>query len=537
MVTMASREVTERLYTAVSQEIAKSNRWGDTQVHLVSHLVVDGIIAEDAQSYPSSHPKLYILNLPKQSGGRSYFYSYDEEVKSCPGQLWVSDKPYAWVDLTANTSRYGPGTGGKGQVFSHSVPRLDQYPATRRHQAILPDLAALSWSACQHLVWPPLQTSDLPVYREVHVQVMYIYQTLLRPLATVDISHIRSQLEGLGQKVVVEEHMVSFAHCDLCVTAYTRALKSHTGRAPGREFRVESSHFLDTSELQHWLGKYRDWIMAEAGLKTENPREAAVHFLPVFVYQLRNKNEVVMLDGWRQAAALEGPLVVAVQSAGDSPEIMASHFWCQEQNVRRDVNSVTQAVLAAVLQAGWGVADTSLSWSPASGQEFNYLWSLGQSPFSPLSTLSSISFAQKGAAMRNLVMVAINDSLSDAIEVLEGVVSLGGGRPVSSFLTERQQRNFHMRVALLEYKLDQSLNLMQLRQYATALNYATSMEHDARALLQLGKRLSRAVESELKCELSHQWFLWFLPAGSMMITILAIAYRVRLRERMNDRII
>jgi len=34
----------------------------------------------------------------------------------CPGSLWVADKRYAWFDLTANLTFYGPGPGGKGQV-------------------------------------------------------------------------------------------------------------------------------------------------------------------------------------------------------------------------------------------------------------------------------------------------------------------------------------------------------------------------------------------------------------------------------------
>lgn len=34
----------------------------------------------------------------------------------CPGSLWVADKRFAWFDLTANLTFYGPGPGGKGQV-------------------------------------------------------------------------------------------------------------------------------------------------------------------------------------------------------------------------------------------------------------------------------------------------------------------------------------------------------------------------------------------------------------------------------------
>jgi hypothetical protein len=61
----------------------------------------------------------------------------------------VSDKRYAWFDLTANLTFYGPGPGGKGQVFAHSTPILKHYKPQDVHRAIVPDLAALVWSACQ----------------------------------------------------------------------------------------------------------------------------------------------------------------------------------------------------------------------------------------------------------------------------------------------------------------------------------------------------------------------------------------------------
>ena len=61
----------------------------------------------------------------------------------------MSKKRYAWYDLSANITFLGPGPGGKGHVFQHSVPVLKHYKADSIGRAILPDLAALVWSACQ----------------------------------------------------------------------------------------------------------------------------------------------------------------------------------------------------------------------------------------------------------------------------------------------------------------------------------------------------------------------------------------------------
>lgn len=38
----------------------------------------------------------------------------------CPGSLWVADQRFAWFDLTANLTFYGPGPGGKGQVGGYT---------------------------------------------------------------------------------------------------------------------------------------------------------------------------------------------------------------------------------------------------------------------------------------------------------------------------------------------------------------------------------------------------------------------------------
>eukprot|EP00878_Enallax_costatus_P021761 GHUV01023053.1.p1 GENE.GHUV01023053.1~~GHUV01023053.1.p1 ORF type:complete len:184 (+),score=9.74 GHUV01023053.1:816-1367(+) len=75
--------------------------------------------------------------------------SYRNATDSCPGSLYVSSKRYAWFDISANLTFYGPGPGGKGQVFAHSTPILQHYKQDSMAQAVLPDLVALVWSACQ----------------------------------------------------------------------------------------------------------------------------------------------------------------------------------------------------------------------------------------------------------------------------------------------------------------------------------------------------------------------------------------------------
>jgi hypothetical protein len=74
----------------------------------------------------------------------------------------------------------------------------------------------------------------------------------------------------------------------------------------------------------------------------------------------------------------------------------------------------------------WAVAETSAFWSPATGRSVSHTWSLGRTPFGPLSTSSELSWAQRDAAKRNLVLAALNASVGHAAALLEGVVRVAG---------------------------------------------------------------------------------------------------------------
>lgn len=126
---------------------------------------------------------------------------------SCPGQLYVGKEPYAWIDLSAGPSDYGPlaqddvfhpptpiatvtgtearsilmggsdpsktnfgisgmvGFASGGQVFTNTLPALEHYGGARasvaQHRLLLPNLAALAASAVQQLAWPPVAHSKL----------------------------------------------------------------------------------------------------------------------------------------------------------------------------------------------------------------------------------------------------------------------------------------------------------------------------------------------------------------------------------------
>jgi hypothetical protein len=85
-------------------------------------------------------------------------------------------------------------------VLSHSVPALRHYRPEAARRAILPDLAALVWSAVNHLVWPPLAHADVGSPEAVAVHIVYMHQDLMG--AVSHINKARLEVRGsLGLRV------------------------------------------------------------------------------------------------------------------------------------------------------------------------------------------------------------------------------------------------------------------------------------------------------------------------------------------------
>lgn len=76
--------------------------------------------------------------------------------------------------------------------------------------------------------------------------------------------------------------------------------------------------------------------------------------------------------------------------------------------------------------AGWGVSDTSVHWTEATGRGWSFLWSLGPTPFGPMSVTNTLSFAQRDAMLRNLALVTMNRSIVHASALIKGFGVLAG---------------------------------------------------------------------------------------------------------------
>eukprot|EP00198_Chlamydomonas_reinhardtii_P012357 XP_001701694.1 predicted protein [Chlamydomonas reinhardtii] len=294
--------------------------------------------------------------------------------------------------------------------------------------------------------------------------------------------------------VQVKEHFLAFAMCDLCVNAYTNALRVRTQRQEGSNVVASAGQILDRLVLHTTLAEYSEIILAYAGVhQTHN-------VLPVFVFDLSLRDEPLLLDGALQAAAFPG-MVIAVASRA-AP--VRTRFSCGHMPRSLQPEDATRAVLGA-------------RYSPASGPGWNYLWALGATPHGPLSSLTTLSVASGAAVGRNLALAELERHVGRVAAVLHWAIER----------TDLRNR-VTARLNVAAVKLEMAVSALSAGRNAEALRLARHLSTDASALERAALQLDAQLTQELACRGGTDWtvLLW-PPAGSLVAVVAALWWRSR----------
>ncbi|KAG2483318.1 hypothetical protein HYH03_017819 [Edaphochlamys debaryana] len=537
----------------------------------IPHTTVDDILAAyerervhsgaDDGSMGSPHAPiftLYVLNL-EPPANMDYLYTFEEkpelvaagnwsEFRSCPGAVFASDQrppgplavssSFAWVDLAAMPNSYGPLRGGAGQVFPHSLPHAASFQPSAVHTAILPELAALAASAAHHLVWPPLQHERMALPRlangpagdTLEIQVVHIHDTLGIPPQNIHVDVIQDKLSSLlssvNLKVHITESYLSFAVCDLCVNAYTNALRVRTQRQEGSTVQATAGQVLDRLLLHQSLQEYAEVILAYAGVHETR------RVLPVFVLDLSLREDALLLDGAMQAAAFPD-MVVAVASRADRVRL---RFSCGHMPRSVYPGDVTREVLGAILTTAFGVAPTAARYHPASGLGWSYLWSLGATPFGPLSSMQAVSGSVAEAVGRNLAVVELDHQAGRIAAVLRALSRLSPKGDWKQAVPRKDVRaRMWARINLATLKLELVQAALSQGRNGDALRIARLMGHDAAAIERSALQLESALVAKYECRGGTDWMaLVWPPAASMVAVVAALWWRSRGERKRAD---
>ncbi|VFQ95769.1 unnamed protein product [Cuscuta campestris] len=129
---------------------------------------------------------------------------------------------------------------------------------------------------------------------------------------------------------------------------------------------------------------------------------------------------ISLLDRYHQAVAFKD-MVIAVRMKSTQA---VSDYSCNGRHVFSQTRELERPLVGSILQSMWGVSPKHLLWGPKHNSTFvDDTWSVGNTPFRPFSDISSLSFVQKDAARRNVLLTNLNSSLTSAIDVVESIAA------------------------------------------------------------------------------------------------------------------
>ncbi|KAL5988635.1 hypothetical protein ACLOJK_026733 [Asimina triloba] len=464
--------------------------------------LVDRLVKQDFdKEQPSPGFYIYLLNLDPPS--KRYAYSYSPTADSspaytrCHGTLWTGKDRYLWIDLAAGPVDYGPALSGEGLL-----PRGEFHPLAAFHgrpksqKSLTADLASLIWSAYQVLLVPSLR---IPVYFEnkLLVQFIHVHGSDTRDSRGLDWKTIERAFmdevhEGgllfRDQILRFKTYEISFSDCPLCSFAISQSTNSYTSRFLFDNYTLIVSDYLDSKRLHQTLLDSAEELHRSAQI----PEEDYGKILPVYVFDL-DFDKLLLLDRYHQAVAFKD-MVIAVRTRSTQT---VSDYTCNGRHVIMQARVLERPIIGSILQSLWGVSPTHLSWSPRHNSTLvDYTWSVGQTPFGPFSESLSLSFVQKDAARRNVLLTSLNYTISSGIDVLESLAGHGGDRHV---LRGSRHVEFVQRWNLLKYKLDKVVSAISHLDYDLALYFLRSSDHDLFAIHSLVYQASQELEASLVC--------------------------------------
>jgi hypothetical protein len=469
----------------------------------VPYSLVDDLIAEDYRTLAGSGPAeavyIYLLDLghqPRQYGYTAAASGTDASspgYSRCLGPMWAGKDRYIWIDLGAGPVNYGPALSGDGVL-----PRGEFHPLATLHgrpkaeKALLADLASLVLSAYKSLLVPSLR---IPVYYEnsLLIRFVHIYGDRKEPegldFHLIEQSIRDGDLPYSGQSLKFDLHTVRYSECPICSFAIARSTNSFTSRFLFENYTLIVNEYLDSKRLRQVLSDSSDEIHRLAGVHDNDEHDKVV---PVFVFDL-DYDKLLPLDRYHQAVAF-GDMVVAVRTRSSQT---VSDYTCNGRHVLTMTRNLERPIIGSVLQSMWGVSPTHQSWSPDhNATVVDYTWSTGHTPFGPFSETKSLSFVQKDAARRNVLLTTLNFTITSAINVLESMAAHGGE---SILLRKKRHVEFIQRWNLLTYKLEKVVSAMSRLDYEKAMYLLRSSDHDLYEIHSLVYQASQELEATLVC--------------------------------------
>uniref|UniRef100_A0ACD5UGE1 Uncharacterized protein n=1 Tax=Avena sativa TaxID=4498 RepID=A0ACD5UGE1_AVESA len=514
----ASSKLATRAAAAVRAHLdASPAPFHATALSSVPYSLVDDLVAEDYRALvgSSSAPAVYIYLLDLGQQPRPYAYTaapgsadaHSPGFSRCLAPLWAGKERYIWIDLGAGPVDYGPALSGDGVL-----PRGEFHPLAALHgrfkseKAIVADLASLVLSAYKSLLVPSLRT---PVHYESSLLIRFVHihgddkDPAGLDWGSIEQSIRDGDLPYAGQSLKFDFHSVKYSECPICSFVIARSTHSFTSRFLFENYTMIVSEYLDSKRMRQVLSDSSEEMHRVAGVQDNDEYDKVV---PVYVFDL-DYDKLLMLDRYHQAVAFRD-MVVAVRTRSSQT---VSDYSCNGRHVITMTRNLERPIISSVLQTMFGVSPTHQSWSPEhNATVVDYTWSTGHTPFGPFSETKSLSFVQKDAARRNVLLTSLNYTITSTVEILESLAGHGGE---NILLRKKRHVEFIQRWNLLTYKLEKVVSAMSRLDYNKAMYVLRSSDHDMYAIYTLVYQASQELEASLVC-FKDPPFPWLLVSMS-----------------------
>lgn len=324
-----------------------------------------------------------------------------------------------------------------------------------------------------------------------------------------------------GQTLKFQTYSLQFSSCPLCVSAFTRSLKSSTSRILFDQYALFVSEYLDSSQLHALLSDYSEDIAVQAGVQERVPREVQPRIVPVYVFDIDSDRQL-SLDRYHQVMPFKD-MVIAVRTK--ALQHMMSDYSCNGRPTLTFIRELDRPLVAALLQTLWGVSPTHLTWSAQHNSTVaDYRWAVGPTPFGPFSDLLSLSFAQTDPARRNVLYSMLNASVTSALDILEAIDTQGGEQNL--FRAPKKLQDYGQRWNLYVYKLNKAVSAISHFDFNAALFYLKSSEHDLYAVHSLVHNASSELEGSMVCfkDPPFPW-IWLLSLTGVFLVVVYLWVR------------
>ena len=393
-----------------------------------------------------------------------YWYTQSDESR-CGMQTWVAGKHrYAWIDLAAGPSEYGPRILGDGGVTSGTIPRCTPLSAgpdssfsspRQKRGGFAARLAAVVWRTVQHLFLPSM--ARMPQILRLKSQkvgfrgsrsndkthVLVNIMEFVNDLTNGDklngdrwsrIAHSLESLQlGDKQQVRVQHERISIQECEVCLTALMQSIRSVKSFAGS-----QTSEYVDAMELRQKMAQLSFGLSSESTDLREDVYPVFVFNIPGILSSslLPSQRAPILLDGVDRAVAFDD-MVLSVRL--NEEEVQKLDHHCNGQQRKRHAREIDlqRDVLGAILSGLWGVAPTHLRWNPLTGMtDVDWLWAVSNTPYGPYSSPSFLdkrsedgqylcfSFVQRDAAYRNQIYANVQSILHDTRSAFSNLSSL-----------------------------------------------------------------------------------------------------------------